>query len=215
MSPFFKKRLVKSSPEILRTRGFSLIELLVSISIMVAIITVVVFGQRGYTESARLLNLADEIGLSVSQAQAYGIAVRETATGSANFNSAYGLSLTLLEAGGSTAYIYFSDLNNNQYYDGSLTCSTSECMEKIIISGGNYIESFCALRTSGSDQCGGPERVDISFKRPETDASIFFFNSGGQSYNVPNLEGVRINLRSPRGLTRSVTVYLTGQVSVQ
>lgn len=202
MSLFFKK-------------GFSLIELLVSIGIMVTILTVVVFGQNKYTEAANLTQLADEIAMSVSQAQAYGIAVKELETGSLNFSSGYGLSITLLEEGGEQEYIYFADINDSQYYDGDLGCGSEECLEEIAISRGNYIESFCVLRTQGTDQCGAAQRVDISFKRPETDARLFFFNSGGQSYNTPNLEGVQINLKSPSGLTKSVIVYVTGQVSVQ
>lgn len=199
------------------SKGFSLVELLVSIGIMVAILTVVAFGQQGYTEATSLTNLADEIAINISQAQAYGIAVKEVETGSENFSSGYGISITLLEEGGEYVYINFADRNSppNLYYDGDLNCATTECIEKVTLSRGNYIESFCVLRTQGADQCSVAERVDISFVRPDTDAKMTLFNSGGQSYTTPNLEGVEIKLMSPSGLSRSVIVYVTGQVSVQ
>lgn len=207
MHPFYKNKE--------NSRGFSLVELLVSIGIMVVILGVVVFGQQKYTEATNLTNLADEIAIAVSQAQAYGNAVRETSAGSANFDSGYGISVGFLEEGGEFSYIYFADIDRSQYYDGDLSCAHQECIEKVEITKGNYIDSFCVLRTQGSDQCGVAERVDISFARPETDAVMKIFNSGGNSYNTPNLEGVEINLRSPNGLTKSVIVYKTGQVSVQ
>ncbi len=209
MSPFFKMSL--------KSRGFSLVELLVSIGIMVAILTVVAFGQRGYTEVSSLTNLADDIAVTISQAQAYGVAVKEVGTGTANFSAGYGVSLSLREAEGKYTYIYFADIGTdpNGAYDGDLSCAAAECLEKISIGRGNYIDEFCEIRTQGVDRCTDARRVDISFKRPETGANLLLINSGGQSYATPNLEGVEIKLKSPGGLTKSVIVYLTGQVSVQ
>ncbi len=195
--------------------GFSLIELLVSLGIAGVLLTVVVLNQRGYTEGALLSNTVDNLGLSVSQAQAYGLAVREKSPGTSDFLYGYGLSLSFLEDGGENGFIMFRDNNNSQYYDGGWPCGVSECLEKTEFSGGNYIEDFCVLRTQGADQCGTVGRVDISFKRPVPDARIFLYNTGGNSYNLPNLKGVKIIIKSPSGLTRYVTVYVTGQISVQ
>ena len=58
-------------------------------------------------------------------------------------------------------------------------------------------------------------RVDISFARPNTEAQILFFNNGGQLFNPANMKGAKIVLESSGGLTRLVTVYATGQISVQ
>jgi Tfp pilus assembly protein FimT len=200
------------------SQGFSLMELLVSIGIMVAILTVVVSSQRGYTESSTLLNLADEIGITISQAQAYGIAVKELSPGTADFNAAYGLSFNILSSGANSAYLFFADRNTTDHYDGPWNCPAgggSECVERVDFTRGNYIDSFCVVRTSGPDQCGTVNRVDITFRRPETAARIKLFNSSGQEYDPPNDKGIRIVLKSPSGLTRSVTVYNTGQISVQ
>ena len=201
-----------------KTKGFSLVELLVSLGIISVILSVVVSNQNTYTDSAALSNLADDLALSISKAQAYGIAVRELSTGSANFTASYGLSVSLLASGSETAYLFFADRNDNLIYDGDWTCQTggaSECLEKVDISRGNYIDSFCILRTNGADQCGTVERADINFTRPEPDAGLTFFNSGGQVFTLPNTAGVRITLKSPGGLVKDVVIYTTGQVSVQ
>lgn len=200
------------------SRGFTLIELLISISIMTIIVTVIMLNQRNYTDVAILRNTADVLGITLSEAQAYGIAVREREIGSADFASAYGISLTLLESGAQTGYIFFADRNNNLVYDNGWSCpadGSSECKEKIIFPGGAYVESFCILRSSGGDICNNVSRVDISFRRPEPEARLKFFNNGGNEYTPANINGAQIILRSPSGLTRQVKIYTTGQISVQ
>jgi len=191
---------------------------MVSIGIMAVLITVIIMNQQSYTEAATLRNTADDLGITIAEAQAYGIAVRERAIGSADFGSGYGLSVTLLEAGGQTGYVFFSDRNGNQYYDGSFACATGgseECLRKVIFPGGAYVESFCILRSSGGDLCNNVSRVDISFRRPDPEARLIFFNSGVSQYNPANISGALIQLKSPTGLTRQVKVYNTGQVSIQ
>ena len=198
-----------------KSLGFTLIELLVSISIVSVILTVVVLNQSTYTDGAALTNLADEISSTISQAQAYGIGVKEVSAGSSEFNASYGLAFSLLGSGSNTAYIYFADLNGNKIYTGNWSCDTAECLSKVNITRGNVIADICVIKTSGSDQCNSAERADVSFARPNTEAQIKLFNNGGQPLNESNLKGIRIELKSPRGLTRSVTVYTTGQISTQ
>lgn len=201
-----------------RKRGFTLIELLVSLTIMLVILTVVILNQSTYTERAALINLADEIGSTVSQAQVYGIAVRELSAGSENFSSSYGLAFSLLGSGSNSAYLFFADRNGDTFYNGDWTCplgGSSECLEKTDMQRGNYIESICAVRSSGGDECSTAKRVDITFLRPHTEAQIVFFNSEGQRWSPPNTLGVKINLKSPSGLAKYVAVYESGQISVQ
>ena len=201
-----------------RSRGFTLIELLVSLGIMGVILSVIALNQRTYTEAALLTNTADELGLSMSEAQAYGVAVKERAAGSADFNAAFGVSLSILESGSTGAYLLFTDRNGNQYYDGSWECTTggaSECIERVNLRGGNYIDSFCILRTAGGDICNNVSRVDVSFRRPEPEAELKFFNSGGSDYAPANIKGASITIKSPSGLVKTVIVYNSGQISVQ
>ncbi len=199
------------------SKGFSVVEVMVSLAIVAVILTVIVFNQSSYTDGAALGNLADEIGLSISQAQAYGIAVREFTPGSSDFSAAYGLTLSLLSGGSDSAYLFFADRNANSSYDGDWTCpvgGASECLERVDMKQGNRLDELCVVKTNGADQCN-VGRIDITFVRPNTEARLIFFNNDGQSYNPPNMKGARIMLKSPKGVSRSVVIYTSGQISVQ
>src|SRR3989344_2358458 len=176
--------------------GFSLVELLVSIGILTVILTVVVSNQSKYTDGAALTNLADDIASRISQAQAYGIGVREFSLGTYDFTAAYGLTFSILPSGSNTAYLYFADRNSNDIYDGDWSCpigGSSECIEKVNIFRGNYIDFMCAI-TSIDTPCipGGVGRVDIHFIRPNTEAQIFLFDMVGNPLNPFGQVGAKI-----------------------
>lgn len=199
-------------------KGFTLVELLVSLGIMVAILTLVLSNQSQYTEGTALTGLADDIGLDLSQAQTYGVSVREFSPGTNEFDAAYGVSFDLLTQGGDSVYIYFADRGaKNGVYDSGLNCPTdanSECIERTDISRRNVINDLCYLQKSGPEQCN-LGRIDVTYARPQTEANIVFFNQNGTVLNLPNAIAARINISSSSGATRSVYVYKTGQISVQ
>ncbi|MDO8471011.1 MAG: prepilin-type N-terminal cleavage/methylation domain-containing protein [bacterium] len=198
-------------------QGFTLTELLVSIAIVSVILAVVVSSQSTYTDGVALTNLADEISSTISQAQSYGIGVREFSPSSSEFSASYGLTFSLLASGSDKDYLSFADRNGDKIYNGDWSCpigGASECREKVSITRGNHIESLCVIRTSGADICE-VGRADISFARPSTEAQILFFNLGGLPFNPAGQKGARVVLKSPSGSTRSIIIYKTGQVSVQ
>jgi prepilin-type N-terminal cleavage/methylation domain-containing protein len=212
MSHIFKK---SSS----NTQGFTLVEIMVTLSIMAGILTILLFNQRTYAEAISLNNLADNISITLAQAQAYGIAVREVAPGSEDFNAAYGLTFNGGQ-GFNNSFIFFVDRDSSGHYTGDWDCSTgpnSECLEKVIFSQGNYIHEICRVRINPNNpyQCN-LGRVDISFVRPSPQAQLMFFNSQGNLMDYdPEFIGTRIGIRSPGGFTRSIVIYYTGQISVR
>jgi prepilin-type N-terminal cleavage/methylation domain-containing protein len=211
-----------------KNAGFSLAELLVSLGILTVILAIILSSQSNYTNRAALTNLADEIGLSIAQAQVYGVGTKEFSVGSGEFSASYGLTFSLLggSAGSPTAYFYFADrdpdltgpLLPDKVYGGNWNCvpgGANECLEKVTISGGNSIQSLCVVFTSGGDDCTTPRRIDISFDRPNTEAQLIFFNSVPATYVPANMKGARITLISASGLIKSVLVYKSGQISIQ
>ena len=201
--------------------GFTLMELLVSITIVSVILSVIIKNQSTYTDGIALTLAADEISLAISQAQAYGIGVRELSPGSNKFSFSYGLSFNILnipDPGHSQkkSYLFFADQDSNGFYNGDSTCpvgGASECLEKFSISQGNYIYSMCFMTTYGGEDCR-VGRVDISFLRPKVETQFVFLDLDGSTLNPSDLKGVRIVLKSPKGAPMSIIIYNTGQISV-
>lgn len=211
----FSKRIQNTSAY---SHGFTLVELVVTLGIVVVILSVIMMNQSQYVEGAILNNLADDIGLTFSQAQAYGIGVKESLVGSADFSAAYGMTVNLLSNGSNMASLFFADKNGDHVYNGDWTCpigGSSECLEKKTITRGNYIDRLCLVLSFGENECTTPKRTDIVYIRPNTEAQITLFDSTGSVYNPVAWLGVKIVFKSPSGLSRAVIIYKSGQISVQ
>lgn len=183
-------------------RGLSLIELLVTIAVITIITTILLVNHSRFSGKILLTNLAYEVALSVRQAQVYGLGSKESPIGSSNFNVGYGVHF---ESANPTYFIFFADLNNNHRYD-----SANELLQRYKIRYGNRVSDFCSVTSGGVSQCssqGAISYLDISFVRPNPDA--FIFTNVGSSYRSAFL-----TVSSAQGFTKSVTVYSTGQISV-
>jgi type II secretory pathway pseudopilin PulG len=219
MYHFFKPKKIRDI-----TRGFTVVELLTSIGIMLIITSAVLFNQSTYTAGAALASSADSISSTLFQAQVYGVSVKEASTGSNDFSSLFGVSFNRVDlyTGNITNqnYILFTDkVLKNQSYDyvnwwGDCS-SGSECIENNLMPGQNYIKTFCILRSNAAELCGTVNRVDVMFKRPNLEAIMKFYNLGGNPVIMSNVIGVRIEISYPNGPSKSVVVYNTGQISVQ
>src|SRR3989338_6906440 len=63
-------------------RGFTLVELLVTLSLFVVLTTIVLFSQQKFNGSILLTNLAYDVALTIRQAQTFGVNVRENVNAS-------------------------------------------------------------------------------------------------------------------------------------
>lgn len=189
-------------------RGFTIIELLVSMSIVVVILSVVVFNYRSSGDSLATDSLAQEIAITIRQAQTYGLGVRSTSSGV--FTHAYGVHFNPVS--NPTTYILFADkLTANGSYDagsGSCGSATTECVQIFNMRDGVTITGVCSNSTCYSS---GTRSANFTFIRPSTDASIRI--TGGGSTTNPVNGGVIIT--SPRGSTATITIQNTGQILVQ
>ncbi len=175
-------------------KGFTLVELLVSISIFTLITSVAVYNHAKFNNSVLLTNLAYEIGLSVRQAQFYGISVRQNA--SFSFNSGYGVHFNPATP---TAYTLFEDKTGGT----SHVWDSGEDLQNFTISKGNKILKVCVDGNCNSTI------VDISFIRPNPDA---FITTGGSNGSYKGEADICV--ASPDGTVRKVIVESTGQISV-
>jgi prepilin-type N-terminal cleavage/methylation domain-containing protein len=179
-------------------KGFTLIELMVSIAIFSLITTMAVFSNTQFNASVLLTNLAYEVAISIRQAQVYGVTVRKNTANA--FDSAYGVHFDLATP---ASYLLYEDTNGNRIYD----TGTDIALETFNIQKGNGIRQICVTKnsvltcnnTSGST-------LDVSFIRPNPEASIVF--------NAVTQDKAEICVSSPQNTKRKIVVEETGQIWV-
>lgn len=180
-------------------RAFSLIELLVAVSIFVVISTVILANHSQFNSSVLLGALAYDVALSVREAQVYGVSVRQF---DSSFQVGYGVRFS-----GTGSYVFFVDTNMNYSYDDGV----DSIIRTYTLGRGHTIQYFCGTSSEGVEECSntdGITNLDIVFYRPDPDAFITSNEPGVYSSG-------RIVVASPSGDTRSISIASTGQVSVQ
>lgn len=196
-------------------RGFTLTELLVTVSIVAVIMSVILFSYSTFNDNLTVSSATQEISVATRQTQIYGLSVKESGSATGVFTVGYGIYFSLDD---SQNYYLFVDQNNNGKYDGTSTCTSGgECIQKIPIRSGVRVSSFCGATFSSGLACppsGTIRSMHITFVRPSVDARIKFFDSAGAQYGSLFQTG-RVNLSSNKGKIGTVTVENTGQISVQ
>lgn len=195
-----------------KNKGFTLLELMITLAIGMFILTTVVIGQSKYTDSAALKGLVNDISLTLRQAQVYGLSVKENTPG--DFKTSYGIFFNAFHP---TEYIYFGDtgatMNGN--YDGTNTVCTGECIQLVQITKGNQIVNpICRIDLTNAETCD-VWKVSIVFVRPAPEAKMTLYSTSGAPLSMTGYKGVRVKFISPQGIVRSIVVYTTGQISVQ
>jgi prepilin-type N-terminal cleavage/methylation domain-containing protein len=228
----FLKQSTASARGYGESRGFTLIEMLVVMAIFAIVATVLLFNYSDFSTSVGVQNLAEEIGLTVRDAQSYATSVR-TINGASGIASdtfpAYGISLSVNSTGAKTydpttsSFALFADVDTNgngitnNSFDNNGTCGTpaagQECVENFDISEGNSIVSLCTDLPS-DNSCLTPATggtVNVVFHHPNPDAVICV---NGIDCTSRQASYVKITVQSPRGLQRLITIWNTGQISV-
>ena len=189
-------------PPIKVSGGFTLLEMLVSISIFTIVTTIAIFSNNQFNSSVLLTNLTYEIALSVREAQSYGVLIKAPST-SDYFNSGYGIRFVR----GDSEYFLFedkaADVNlADSLPDGKYNSSDDAILHTYKLRGGNKISQICLTESSASPR---PD-VDITFLRPNPDARI---RNGNDNFNK-----AEICVTAPDGSDRKIIVSMNGQISV-
>ena len=181
--------------------GFTLVELLVTISIFVILTGVVLFSQSKFNSTILLTNLAYDTALTIRQAQTYGINIKEFGT---NQFVPYGVHFDI---SANKSFILFADTDSNNLFTGSdlAHCvSAVGCVNRYNIKSGNKILDLC------TDSGCGKASLDITFKRPNPDAII---NSVPAD---PSISFAKIILSSADGnATTTVKVQTNGLIQIE
>jgi prepilin-type N-terminal cleavage/methylation domain-containing protein len=220
----------------LTTRGFTLIEMLAVLAIIVVITGIAFTGQSLFNRTLTLANTAYDVALSIRQAENYGIASRSF--GSIK-NAGYGIHF---DSTVSNAYYFYADVYplpgdasnchcanatcaalpdakpGNCLYDASygLLGAQSELVSQYNFGAGISIADFCGTDTSsGARHCAvsAPsdlKSIDVVFVRPNTQVTLTAIGANGMPLA---LSGMTLYLMAG-GAERCVSVSAVGQVSV-
>lgn len=204
--PLFSHRNKNTTSKLVS--GFTLVELLVTLTIFSIMTGVVLVNQEKFNNTIFLSNLAHDIALTLRQAQSYGVNVRE-GSGSNPFEKSYGVSFDKGKNNNKNFILFYDIDSDNKYPEDEFgSCSEdSECIERYAIKSGNYISSICAGTGEGED-CISTNYLDISFKRPNPDAIITSDTQTNSSY-------AKITVSASNGNTKSIIVRKTGQIYVE
>lgn len=215
-------------------KGMTLIEMLMVVFIFMTISTMILFNYGKFESSISLQNLADDIALSIREAQSYAIGARGIPDGgtSESFFNGYGIHFTsdlnpllgLFLGSSPKSFVFFVDYDDpldKKYSNnasggidgcGKIFKKNSECYKIISISSADYISKITAEGYSNPI-----ERVDIVFIRPYPEPSFCIGEDDSSSCALDlNLEYVEIEVTNPRtDKVKTVTITNTGQIVVK
>jgi prepilin-type N-terminal cleavage/methylation domain-containing protein len=181
-------------------RGFTIVELLVVVSITSVLSMVILFDHQRFNSHFKTSSLAYDVAITVRQAQIYGMSVRQH---DAVFTSGYGVHFP---ADGSR-FIFFAD--NSGSADYVYQSSDDAILEEYIFPEGYSASKMCGVRVAGGSGCYTlANALNIVFVRPNFNARIL--DDLGQNYTR-----AEITFTSRRGDERLVIVESSGQISVQ
>ncbi len=233
----FKKTKIKDQS------GFTLIEMMVVIFLVVIISTISILQISSQRKSVYIQNTADNIALSIRNAQTLALSVRSAGGIVPNYKNGYGIHFELGGGNGSfqganeKTYVLFTDYEANpgpggwdraylQNFNMMAACGSpnqtiDECVSRTQIDTGDKITGLSLCSTAGGAPSCTPlspgQGLDITFLRPNLDAyfCINSASSGGCRGLMPTTGYAEINLTSVTGTTKTVKVWSTGQISVE
>lgn len=178
-----------------QSRGFTLVELLVTISIFIVLTGVVLAKYRTFNTNAGFANATEDIVLALRQAQVYGVSAKAT---SGSFTKPYGVWLNMATPT-PVPPIFFFDTDE----DGKYIAGTDPVIEQM--KWPNNV-SVVSLNCNGS-ACVGVTSLFVTFKRPNPGA-IIKDNNG----NIYDQGGITITNGTK---TSTVNITKAGQISLQ
>ena len=191
--------------------GFTLFELMVSISIFVLITALVIFKYGTFNQTVLTTNLAYDVAMTLRTAQTFGLGSKNSESSNTNFSYAYGVEFDKSNAN-NTKLILFSDSNSATPNNGKY--EAGESVNQYNITRGAKVSALTVC-DSPQNGCisltGNGDRLDILFKRPYPDAIINYIDN---AQNIVTKNYARITIMATDNTLKYVDVYSNGQISV-
>ncbi len=193
-------------------KGFTLFEMLVSLSIVALIASISLYGLTSYTQYFALKDSARTLEGVFREAQDYAVNIQDirTAAGmSSDFAGRFGVAVAVGEP-----IILFSDDDtpaNIYAYDGPIGGTAEckgECVSKTPLKNSVSIKKICYYITANNLCQSDDGWITAVFVRPSLDAHINAFGV----YKT-DIEKIEITLESTSGYETTVSVGATGYIS--
>lgn len=222
--------------------GMTFIELIVVMGIFATIASTVLFNYRDFSENVNLKNLAQNIALQVKRAQTDAISgklptlsINQQGGTPLGWKPSYGIAFNIEDGSTDvdnkrffyyfnkglvtdTSPQYYEDMNDFEGSNYVTPCGSqpeSECLEEIIITGGEYIDMVCFdfQDIVPGDDCStdgtSAEKAYISFTRPRSNAKLLITGTDTSHSNV------YIRMSSPKGRHKYISIWESGYISIQ
>lgn len=204
-----------------KSKGFTLIELMVVFAIISVVTSVVITNQSSFNKTFILANTAYDIALALRSAESYGLGSRAIG---GTVNAGYGLHF---QRGTNDSFTFFADkhplisLNCHQISDSSApnaqpgNCrydsAQGEKINSYALGNGITISDFCAYTSSGWScayaQGGELTSLDIVFARPNPEP----FMSVNDSYDS-DITKACIIIISSENSKKYILISASGQI---
>lgn len=129
--------------------GFSIIELIVSIAIIVIITTVIMFQYRDYSDVTTLRGQSHEIALALREAQVNATNGKEFAPSTDQFRIQYGVNFIKATPPAISTFYAYGDRDKDGFLETTTVATTNELLAKYSLRSG-YTFDIC-LKTNESD----------------------------------------------------------------
>ena len=210
--------------KIKKNRGFSVVELIVVISIFVIMLSVSMFSYQDTSKKVEATNLAEDIALTMRQAQVYGLSASEKILAGENFDeveyfdagqqakditedhSVRGIAIVL----GENKIYLFQDVDQNfAFSDDDIILD-----ERKIYSPDVSIESVIVCNNGNcSEKEGNGDTLSIAFQRPYPDAYVVYTH--GQFSSLYDRAEILISDAKNGDVLRKIAVNSAGNIYVK
>lgn len=188
---------MKINPKNLNTSGFTLIELVVVLSIFVIISSIILADYPGFSQRVALERTAQEIALSIREAETLALSVRESSLLQGEFVG-FGIHFNSATP---REYILFSDLDGDNVFD------TNEEADHFFIEKSPLISAICVGReTNLPDDCD-VDVVDIVYLRPDPTITITADGVWHPQFSL--------FVTTPDASSKEIVVWFTGQIEIR
>lgn len=182
--------------------GFTLVEMMVTVSMLVLVSSMLLFNYPRFSENYRLDRAATEIAAIFNEAESRALGIAGSSSG---IFPGFGVYFNIATP---REYILFSDDSPaNSFYDSGEEIKTLSLESPLPM-----ITSLCYnTQTSPPGTCG-ISRLDVVYLfRIGPEAVITVFANGS---SVPNYSDAEIVVRGPSGTGRGIIPWVTGYVDI-